>query len=178
MRHRLAAGTLVGLHHFQHAVAAARSQVHGHALALRAQVTQRRQVAVRQVADVDIVAHAGAVRRRVVTAEYHQLFTAPAGHLRHIRHQVVRDTARILANQPAFMRADRIEITQVGNAPVRIRCFQVAQDLLAHQLGLAIRVGGRQREILQDRHRMGIAINRGRGTEHQLFHPGRAHCCT
>ncbi|MNN24681.1 hypothetical protein D3C81_1381220 [compost metagenome] len=124
---------------------------------------------------MDIVAHAGTVRRGIVAAKYHQFLAAPASHLRHVWHQIIRNSARIFADQPAFMRADRIEIAQVGNAPCGVRFFQVAQDLLAHQLGLAIRIGRRQREILKDRHSLGIAINRRRGAEHQLSHPGRTH---
>ena len=52
---------------------------------------QRRDVAGGEVDDVDVVAHAGAVGRRVVVAEHAQPLAAPDRHLRDEGHQVVRD---------------------------------------------------------------------------------------
>jgi hypothetical protein len=37
------------------------------------------------------------------------------------------------------MRADRVEVAQQRNAPVRLGFLQVGQDLLDHQLAFAVR---------------------------------------
>ncbi|MNL15121.1 hypothetical protein D3C87_1360920 [compost metagenome] len=132
-------------------------------------------MAVGQVADVDIVAHAGAIHGGIVAAIDAQFLPAPARHLGHIRHQVVGNAARVFANQPAFMGANRVEIPEISDSPAFIRNLEIAQNLLAHQLGLAVRIGRGQRKILEDRHGMRIAVDRGRRTEYQLFHVGRLH---
>ncbi len=74
-----------------------------------------------------------------------------------------------------MVRAHRVEIAQVGDPPGAVGDFQVAQHLLAHQFGLAVGVGGRQRERLGDGHGMRIAVHRGRRAEHQLPHVGMRH---
>ena len=52
---------------------------------------------------------------------------------------------------------------------------QVTQDLLVHELGLAVGVGGGEGEVLSDRHGSGIAVNSGGGGEDDLFHPVLLH---
>ena len=70
-----------------------------------------------KVGYMNIIAHAGAIRRFVIAAEDRK-FIAPADrHLRDTGHQVLRCALRILAEQAAFMRANRIEITQQCYAP-------------------------------------------------------------
>ena len=70
-----------------------------------------------EIDHVDIVAYAGAIGRRIIIAEHRQPLAPADRHLRNERHQVVRYAARILADQPAFMRADRVEVAQHANAP-------------------------------------------------------------
>ena len=93
------------------------------------QMPQRRHVALGKIDDVDVVAHAGAVGRVVVAAD------APAdvgastdGDLRDVGHQVVRHAARVLADQSALVRADRVEVAQAGDAPRRIAALELAQQ--------------------------------------------------
>ena len=65
------------------------------------------------------------------------------------------------------MRAHRVEVAQHAQAPGRVRHLQGGQDVFNHQLGVAIGVGVLAREILGDRHRGRIAINRGAAGKHQ-----------
>ena len=64
------------------------------------QAAQRSDMALGEIDHVDIVAHAGAVGRVVVVAEDLQPRALADRDLRHVRHQVVRDAARILADRP------------------------------------------------------------------------------
>jgi len=168
--HRAAAGALVGADHLQHAVAAAGAQVDRERLLPLEQVAQRRHVSFGEVHHVDVVAHAGAVGRVVVAAEHLHLGPLADRHLRDVGHQVVRHPARVLADQAAFVRAHRVEVAQAGDLPARVGLLQVVQDALAHQLGRAVGVGRRQRRILADRQRPGLAVHRGRRAEHQPVH--------
>ena len=85
------------------------------------QAAQRGHMAFGQVADVDVVAHAGAVGRVVVVAEDLQLRAPAHGHLRHVGHQVVGRAARVFADQAALVRAHRVEVAQAGDLPARRR---------------------------------------------------------
>jgi nucleoside-diphosphate-sugar epimerase len=48
-------------------------------------------------------------------------------------------------------------------------------SVLHHELAPAVGVGGRQREVLTDRHRGRVTIHRGRRGKHQGAHPGTPH---
>ena len=160
------AGQRVGAHHVEHAVALAGAEVDGQRALGIEQVPQRRHVALGQVADVDVVAHAGAVGGVVVVAEDLQLRAPAHGHLRHVGHQVVGRAARVFADQAAFVRAHRVEVAQGGDLPARVAGHQVAQHRLAHQLGLAVGVGRGQRRVLGDRQLLGNAVDRRARAEH------------
>ena len=108
-----------------------------------------------QVAHVDVVAHAGAVRRRIVAAEHLQVGALAHGHLRDVGHQVVGYAGRVLADQAAGMRADRIEVAQHGDLPRGLRGALGSEHVLDHQLGVAIRVGVAARGVLGDGHMAG-----------------------
>ena len=95
----------------------------------------------RQVDDVDVVAHAGAVRGGVVVAEHPQPRQLPDRDLRDEGQQVVRDAVRVLADPAAGVRAHRVEVAQDRDVPRRAERYQVAEDLLDHQLRPAVRVG-------------------------------------
>lgn len=75
-------------------------------------------VSLGEVDNVDVVTHACAVRRGPVVAEDLKLAQPPDGHLSHVRHQVVRHTSRVLADQAGRVRAHRVEVTQVHHAKI------------------------------------------------------------
>ncbi len=129
----------------------------------------------RQIHHVDVVAYAGTVTGRVVAAEHLQPFAQAHRHLAYVRHQVVRDARGVLADQAGRMRAHRVEVAQVGGTEFRIRLAQVADQFLHHQLGPAVGIGHAQRRVLAHRDPRGIAVHRGRGTEHQPANAGAAH---
>ena len=62
-------GRLEGVHHLEHAVALAGAEVEDALARVLRHVGDRRDVAAREVHDVDIVAHARAVRRVIVVAK-------------------------------------------------------------------------------------------------------------
>ncbi|ABA48535.1 hypothetical protein BURPS1710b_3148 [Burkholderia pseudomallei 1710b] len=175
VRHGAPRRLLERAHDFEHAVAAARAEVDGEARVAALERVERRDVAAREIDDVDVIAHAGAVGRRVVAAEHAQLLELAHRDLRDVRHQVVRNAGRVLADEAAFVRADRIEVAQRRDAPGRIGGFDIAQDLLGHQLRLAVRVGRRKRERLVDRRALGYAVYGRRRAEHDPLHGALAH---
>mmetsp|Transcript_59436 Transcript_59436/g.140553 ORF Transcript_59436/g.140553 Transcript_59436/m.140553 type:complete len:323 (+) Transcript_59436:955-1923(+) len=119
-----------------------------------------------KVGDMDVVAHAGAVGRRIVIAEHRQLVAPAHRHLGHVGHQVVGRAARVFADATALVSADRVEVAQGCGLPGRVGDAEVAQDLLAHQLGGAVGVGGRGRCILAQRQLLGGAVDRRARAEH------------
>ncbi len=124
-------------------------------------------MALGQIADMDVVAHAGAVRGVVVIAKDLQFGASAHGHLGHIGHQIVGDAARVFADQAALMRAHGVEVAQAGGLPAGFGRAQVAQYGLAHQLGGAVGVDGRQRGIFAQGQvlRAGSTVDRGAGAE-------------
>ena len=54
---------------------------------------------------VDVIAHTGSVRSRVIIAEDTEAFQLADSNLCDIRNQVVRDSLRILADQMEFLRS-------------------------------------------------------------------------
>ena len=179
VRHVAAAGGREGSHHVEHAATAPGAQVHGQRAGVVEQPLQRGDVALRQVADVDVVAHASAVVGGVVVAVHGQPGPPAHGHLRYERHQVVGHPARVFADQAAAVRAHRVEVAQHGGPPQRVGLAQVLQHLLAHQLGLTVRVGGGQRGRFGNGQRLRVAIHRGAAAEDEALHAlllhGRAH---
>ena len=119
---------------------------------------------------MDVVAHAGAVGRVVVAAEDLQELALAHRDLGDVGHQVVRDAARVLAEGAAGVRAHRVEVAQVGDRPARGAALELAQHLLAQQLGHAVGVGAGQRAVLGDGQALGLAVDGGRGAEDQRLH--------
>ena len=103
-------------------------------------VGDRRDVAAREIHDVNIIAHAGAVRRIVVVAKDAQAFQPADGRLRNVGHEVVRHAARILADEAARVRTDGVKVAQQHDRPARVGHNIVAQDLLADVLRPTIRI--------------------------------------
>ncbi|CWR93580.1 Uncharacterised protein [Neisseria meningitidis] len=78
-----------------------------------------------QIHHMNIVAHTGAVGGRIIAAEYRQLRQPARSHLADIGQKVVGNAVGLFADQAAFMRADRVEITQQNHAPTRIGFLDV-----------------------------------------------------
>ena len=123
---------------------------------------------LRQVHDVDIVPQAGPVRGRVVIAEHREAFAFADGGLGDEGHQVVGHAARQLADQRGGVRPDGVEIAQRDAAHARIGLHAVAQDILAHLLGVAVGRGGRlARRGLRHGELVRLAVDRrGGGEQH------------
>ena len=65
-----------------------------------------------QIADVDIIAHTGAVGRGIIAAVNVNKRKLSGGNLCHIGQEVVRNAVRCFAYKAAFVRADRIKNTE------------------------------------------------------------------
>src|SRR5690606_31078198 len=74
-------------------------------------------VAGGQVDDVDEVANARAVDRRIVVAIHREAVELARRDLGDIGHQVGRSACGIFPYQPARVGADRVEVAEKGNAP-------------------------------------------------------------
>ena len=64
---------------------------------------------------MDIIAAAGAVRCRVIVTENREMIASADSNLRDIRHQIVRNTLRILTDASALVCAYRIKIVEAGS---------------------------------------------------------------
>ena len=112
-----------------------------------------------QVTDMDVVAHAGTVRRRIVLAKNGQVMPASDRDLRDVRHQIVGRIGWILADQAGRVGTGRVEIAQDRDRPVWIGGVQSPQHVLDDEFGVAIDAGGRQRMVLGDRQLLRFAID-------------------
>src|SRR3546814_20351329 len=83
-----------------------------------------------KIDDMDIVAHPGAVGGVVIVAEYRQFGQASRRDAADEGHQIVRNSARVFADQSAVMRADRVEIAQHRDPPGGVGGGDVGQHLL------------------------------------------------
>ena len=97
---------------------------------------------LREVHHVDVVPDAGAVRRLIVIPENPEVVKLPDRDLGDVWHQVVRDAVRVLADKPALMRANRVEVAEHAQRPAVIRPVEVLANLLDVDLGLPVGAGG------------------------------------
>ena len=118
---------------------------------------------------MDVVPDARAVLGRIVVAEHVELFELADRDLRDVGHKVVGDAVGILADESALVRADGVEVAQNRDVHRLVRLVDVAQDVLDHQLGRAVRVGRRQREILFDGHALGLTVDGRRRREDEIL---------
>ena len=109
----------------------------------RSKFFQRPQVAFGEVADMDVVAHAGAVGSGIVVPKNAQLLQPAAGHLGNVGHEVVGNARGRLSDEAAFMGPYGVEIAQQGHLPARLGPGDIAENLLADNLCPAIGVGRR-----------------------------------
>src|SRR5688500_2083735 len=123
-----------------------------------------------EVDHVDVIAHAGAVRRGVVRAPDVERGTPADRHLGDVGEEVVRHAGRVLADTARRMRAGRIEIAQRYEAEIGVRARVVVQELFHDELRLAIGIGRPERVRLRNRQLARLAVHRGRGAEHHPAH--------
>ncbi len=173
-----AAGRFKCLDHLQHRIALTGPQVVGKDPGIRRDARQRFEVTDGEIHHVDVIAHPGTVRCRVVVAKHPQLLELAHPHLTDIGQQVVGNTVGIFPDKAALVGTDRVEVAQQHDGPAGIGFGEILQDLLHHQLGAAIRVGGAGGEIFPQRYRGRIAVDGGRGAEYQPEHAGFCHLFT
>ena len=133
-------------HQFQHRDAAARADVEnlvGLLVLVAGHAVDRRHVGFGEVHDVDVVADARPVGRRVVVAEDREALAQSGGGLRDEGHEVLRHAARQFADQRRRMCADGVEIAQRDAFHAGVGGERVAQNVLAHLLGVAVGRSGR-----------------------------------
>ena len=135
---------------------------------------QRQQVRPGQVADVDVVPDAGAVRRRIVGTEDADRPPAGQGHRQHVRDQV--GLVRVPLAQPAAgrvpVRAGHVEVTQADRAQP-VHPGMLGERGVDGELGRAVRAGRQRRRGFGDRHLLGIAVDGRGGRKHDAR---RARC--
>ena len=85
-----------------------------------------------------------------------------------IRHEVVGDTVGIIADKPARMGADGIEVAQKYNGKAFVAHAQILKYAFYKQLCSAVGICCGKREILAYRDTGGFAVNRCAGRKDQL----------
>jgi len=162
MGHRPAADAGHGVDHLAHRIAGAAAEIVAAAALL--QPVQHADMRLGEIGDMDIVADAGAVRRRVVRAEDGERRAAAEGGADRQRHQVGFGVV-ILADPAARISAGGVEVAQAGRAQA-MDAVGPEQPLLDHQLAFAIGIGRRERGVLVDRDAGRVAEQRrGRGED-------------
>ena len=161
-RDRVPGDAPAAVDHLAHAEPGAVAQVDD-PVASRFGVLQRQRVRVGEVAHVDVVADAGAVRGGPVVA-VHQDLLAPAGrHLQHQRDQMGLDGVPL--TEPGVGAGD-VEVPQ-ARRPQTVRGGVGGDGVVDGQFGGAVGVGGAGGRILGDRNRFRLAVSRRGGGEHQ-----------
>ena len=127
-----ASNVLAHFDDFAHRIAVAVAQVKKALFAWR----QGQDMSLRQVSDMDVVANACAVRRRIVGPENIALGCQAHRHFQHVGNQM-RLNLMVLAKM--FRRACGIEVTESHKFQA-MNLMIPTQHLLKHQLGLAVRV--------------------------------------
>ncbi len=118
---------------------------------------------------MDVVAHAGAVRRRIVVTE-DPWGLAPGQPVEDHRH----DVEHTRVGQLGRRRPGHVEVAQADRGDPVGRAGRPDQPL-AGELGLAVRVHRRARGVLDDEVHIRVAVDRGRGGEHQPPDPRLGH---
>lgn len=97
-------------------------------------------MALGQVNNVDVVAHACAVQCLVVAAEDVQVRKVTVDHAHYVRHQVVWDVVWTLSNESALMCSNWVEVPKRDDTPLLLAGCPVLHDLFNHGLGLSVGV--------------------------------------
>ncbi len=136
---------------------------------------QRGHVAAREINHMDVVAHAGSVRGVVVVAEHPNAFQLSHGYLRHIGKQVVGDALGVLADKPAFVGADGVEVAQEHDVPLVIAHVKIGEDLLEHRFRLPVGIRGAVFGArFGDGDELGFAVHGCAAGKHDVLHAVRA----
>src|SRR5262249_54730416 len=133
------------------------------------QISKRVEMGPYQIANMDVVANAGAVGRRIIIAENFKARTDTERHLRRYFYQMRRSFAR-LAGSTSRVRTSDIEVPQNDIADV-MRPSRIAQHDLAHQLRPTVRRNGRCRGRLVHRNVCSVPINCSRGRKDEMAYP-------
>ena len=153
---------LAHLNDFAHGVAVAVAQVVKSGLAR----LQAEDVRLRQVHDVNVIADARAVGRRIVRAENFGLRQLAEHHLQHPRNQMGFDAVMFAE---FFARAGGVEVTE-GDELQAVNFLIPLEDFLEHQLGFAVGIDRALRQILGHRNFVGRAVGGARRAEDEFFH--------
>ena len=95
----------------------------------------------REIDHVDIITHAGSVRRIVVVTENRQMVQLTDRNLRDIWHQIIGDPGGIFPDEAGGMRSDRIEVAKKDNAPGSVGVRNTLKNLLDHEFGPSVWIG-------------------------------------
>ena len=171
-----AAGLAESIDYVEHAAADAGAKVVDMHPGFVSQFFHGRDVAIGEVHHMDVIAHAGTIFGRIVVTKNGQRFATANGDLGDVGHQVVRDPLRVFPHVARRVGADRVEVAQQGNAPLRLGFLQVGQDLLHHQLAFAVRaLRGAGREAFDIRDFRLIAVDGSGGAKDKVLHASGAH---
>src|SRR5271154_3023084 len=111
------------------------------------------------VEDVDVVAHTGAVGRRIVRAENIDGGNRAGGGIQHARNQM---RFRAMSLTAFGGSAGSVEVTKRGVVQSGVSAV-VGENLFEEQFGFAVRVDGSFAMVLRNRDRFGFAIGSGSG---------------
>ncbi len=139
----MAAGLGEGLDDLEHRGAGAGAEVEDLHAGAAIHPGERRGMAGGEVADVDVVAHAGAVGGVVIIAKDMDGLALADGGLRDVGYEVVGDALGVLAHEARGVRADGVEVAEKHDVPLGVGGVEVGEDLLDHPLGPAVGVGRR-----------------------------------
>lgn len=169
------------LDHLEHRGATAGAQVPRlDAGLVLAQVVESDQMALGEVAHVNVVADGGAITGGVIVAEDEEFLALAGGDLSQQREQVVRNALGVLTHDAARVGAAGVEVAQVGTVPLRVGLASllevvslgrdvVLDDTLDHRLRAAVGVGRADGAVLWDGNHVGeacrVAVDGGRGGE-------------
>ena len=171
-----AAGLAESIDHVEHAAADAGAKVVDMDPGFVSQFFHGRDVAIGEVHHMDVIAHAGTIFGRIVVTKNGQRFATANGDLGDVGHQVVRDPLRVFPHVARRMGANRVEVTQQGNAPLRLGFLQVGQDLLHHQFAFTVgALRGASREAFDIRDFRLVAVDGGGGAKDEVLHARGAH---
>src|SRR5262249_25566762 len=117
-----------GVDNLEYRSAAPVTAVECRAGAAATQIGKRRRMSLNQVADMNVVADAGAVGGRIVSAEHLQLRTLADGCLAGDLYQVRRSCSRLTGAHPGIRPRD-IEVAQNNEAQAICLCRVAQHDL-------------------------------------------------
>lgn len=162
-----------GVDDLLHREAVAVAEVEGVAVAACGEAVQRQQVGLTQVADVDVVADAGAVGGVVVAAEHGDVGAAPGCCLQHQGDEV--GFGLVALAQLAFgVGAGGVEVAQAHGLEAE-GAVVAGQRLFHHPFGDAVGVDGARGVGFVDGHVVGLAEDGGGGREDEALHIVRDH---